>query len=314
MTGKERLRRLFSDLPVKVLCLAAAVILFMFNRINTLTERFFSVPLRVEVPSGLAIASPYPSTVRITLRGEEQAINPVLAEDIVAAVDLEGRKAPGNYKAQVKVSRTGTALGVEPLEVRVEPQEIAFSLEPLLERRVSVVPDVKGSVAHGYELVGYELGSRAVTIRGPKSRVQAVSSLTTEEIDLTGRTGSFALRVRLVLADPLVKVTADPFVDFKATIQEAIVAKRFESVALEVVDLAPIYHLKGALPNGSVQVQGTQLAIEALESDQVKLVLDCATVRRPGQWTLHPRAEVPSTVQVLDWSPKELIVEIVAGR
>ena len=61
---------------MKVICLTAAVILFLFHRVNTMTERFFSVPLEVSTPPGLAIASAYPKTVRITLRGSEDAIYP----------------------------------------------------------------------------------------------------------------------------------------------------------------------------------------------------------------------------------------------
>lgn len=63
-------RILLADLPVKAICLAAAVILLFFHRVTTLTERFFSVPLEVSTPAGLAVASAFPKTVRITLRGE----------------------------------------------------------------------------------------------------------------------------------------------------------------------------------------------------------------------------------------------------
>ena len=77
----RRLRRAFlADMPAKLICLAAAAIMFLFHRTNTLTERFFSVPLEVNVPAGLAVASAYPKSVRITLRGTEEQIYPVLEE------------------------------------------------------------------------------------------------------------------------------------------------------------------------------------------------------------------------------------------
>ncbi len=314
MKPRERVRRLFSNLPVKVLCLAAAVILFMFNRINTMTERSFSVPLSVEAPPGFAVSSPYPSRVRITLRGEAQAISPVLEEDILASASLESHTAAGSFRTPVRVDRAGTAIGVEPLEVRVEPQEITFALEPLLEKRVAVVPDVKGTPAHGYELASYEISPRTMVVRGPASKVRAVTTLGTEEVDLTGRTGAFSVRVRVLLPDPLVKTTGDAFIDFRAAIQEAMVSRRFESVPVTAVDVPAGVRLRDTqLPPGSVQVQGTQLAIEAITEEQVQLVLDCATVHRAGSWKLRPRPEVPSTVEVVDWTPKELSVEFVLG-
>ena len=137
-------RVLLADLPVKVICLAAAVILLLFHRVTTLTERFFSVPLNVSTPAGLAVASAFPRTVRITLRGEGDAIFPILEEDVEAAVSLDSHKSPGVYRAEVKVNRKGTAQGVEPLEIRVDPQTITFTLEPLTEKRVGVTPDLQG--------------------------------------------------------------------------------------------------------------------------------------------------------------------------
>jgi YbbR domain-containing protein len=312
---RDLLRRLASDLPVKVICLSAAVILFLFNRINSFTDRFVSVPLSVDVPAGFALASAYPRTVRITLRGEEASINAILEEDLAATASLEDRRDPGVYRTAVRVERQGTALDVEPLEVRVDPQQISFTLEPLLERRVSVAPDIKGVPAYGYELAGYELSPRAALLRGPRSRVQAASTLLTDEVDLTGRTGPFTLRVRIVVPDALLSLAGDPFVEFKAAIQEAVVSRRFENVEVVVLDAAPGLKPSEGIPGGSVQVQGSQLAIEALQPEQVRLVAEAEPVRRAGEWTLPTRPEVPSNVTVLDWSPKELTASFTgSGR
>jgi YbbR domain-containing protein len=310
-SSRDLLRRLLSDLPVKVICLSAAVILFLFNRINSLSDRFVSVPLTVDVPAGFALASAYPRTVRITLRGEEAAINAILEEDLVASISLEDRAAAGVYRTGVKVERRGTALNVEPLEVRVDPPQISFTLEPLLERRVTVAPDIKGMPAYGYELAGYELTPRTALLRGPRSRVQAVGTLLTDEVDLTGRSAPFTLRVRVVVPDVLLALAGDPFVEFKASIQEAVVSRRFEDVTAVLLDAGPGLKPADDLPRGSVQVQGSQLAVEAIQPDQVHLVIEAESVRRLGTWTLATRAEVPSTVTVLDWSPKEITVQFL---
>ena len=310
---RDLLRRLLSDLPVKVICLSAAVILFLFNRINSLSDRFVSVPLTVDVPAGFALASAYPRTVRITLRGEEAAINAILEEDLAASASLDDRRDPGVYRTAVRVERRGTALDVEPLEVRVDPQEISFTLEPLYERRVTVAPDIRGVPAYGYELAGYELSPRATVLRGPRSRVQAAATLLTEEVDLTGRTGPFTLRVRIVVPDTLLGLAGDPFAEFKASIQEAVVSRRFEDVEVAVLDAAAGLTPAEEPPTGSVQVQGAQLAVEALEAGQVRLVAEAGAVRRTGAWTLATRPEVPSSVTVLDWSPKQLVVLFTAS-
>lgn len=312
MTGRRFPRALVNDLPVKVICLTAAVILLLFHRVTTLAERFFSVPLEVSTPSGLAVASAFPKTVRITLRGAEESIFPILSEDVEASVALDAHRSAGVYRAQVKVSRKGTAVNVEPLEIKVDPREIAFTLEPLAERRVAVVPALLGTPAYGYELLQSALAPQNVVIRGARSRVQGVAALSTEEIDLTGRTGSFAARVRIILPNALLRIAGDSSADFRATIQELTVERRFDAVAIVPADLSPHFSLASAPAPGSVQVRGAQLAVDGVRPDQVRLLLDCSGVRRAGHYALHARPDTGTNVTVLDWSPREVTVDIVA--
>jgi YbbR domain-containing protein len=308
-------RIVFSDLPIKVICIAAAVILFFFHRINTLTERFFSVPLQVDVPAGLAIASSYPQSVRITLRGAEESIYPILEEDIEASVSLEGHKTPGVFRAPVHISRKATALNVQPLEVSVEPQEITFTLDALMERRVNVIADLRGSPAYGFELSQYSISPQSVVIRGARSSVQTVNALSTDEIDLTGRTGPFTLKVRISPPNPFLKVVGEASVEFKATIQETVLTKRFDEVPVETVDLSPHLALKAPLQAGSVQVKGPQISVEAFKPEQVKLIADCSTLRRPGSYILHVTPAASSEVVVLDWEPKDVTIDVIySGR
>ena len=313
MTGRRIVRVLLADLPVKVICLTAAVILLLFHRVTTLQERFFSVPLDVTTPSGLAVASAYPKTVRITLRGAEESIYPILEEDVEANVNLDTHRSAGVYRAEVKVTRKGTAQNIEPLEITVEPQQVNFTLEPLIERRVSVVPDLRGSPAYGYELVQSVVTPPNVVIRGARSRVQGVTGLPTEEIDLTGRTSSFALKVKLLLPNSLVRIAGDAAADFRATIQESMVMRQVDGVQVAPMDLSTHLALRGTPRAGTVKVQGAQLVVDGVRSDQLHLLLDCSGVRRPGQYTLHVRPEMLPNATVLDWAPRELPVEIVAS-
>jgi hypothetical protein len=311
MNARRLMRMLLADLPVKVICLTAAVILLLFHRVTALSERFFSVPLEVTTPSGLAVASSFPKTVRITLRGAGDAIFPILEEDVGATVSLDSHHSAGVYREEVKLARRGTAQNVEPLEIRVDPQEITFTLEPLVEKRVDLVPDLRGAPAYGFELVQSAVTPAAVVIRGARSRVQGVLALSTEEIDLTGRTGSFASKVKIVLPSTLVRIAGDASADFRATIQESTIARTFDGVAIEVLDLSGHFALRAVPGTGSVQIQGTQLLVDGVRPEQVRLLLDLSGVKRAGLYTLHPHPETASNVTVLDWSPRDVVVEIV---
>ncbi len=304
---------LLKDLPVKVICLAAAVILLLFHRVTTLSERFFSVPLDVVTPAGLAVASSFPKTVRITMRGAGDAIFPILEEDVDASVSLDSHHTPGVYRAEVKVERKGSAQGVEPLDIRVDPQSITFTLEPLTEKHVALSPDLKGTPAYGYEMIQSGVTPQNVIIRGAKSRVQSVTSLSTEEIDLTGRSDSFATKVKILLPSTLLKIAGEAAADFRATIQEAVVQRTFDSVVVAPFDLSPHLALKTVLAPGSVKMQGTQLSVDAVRPEHLHLLLDLGGVKRAGTFTLQTRPDAAPGVTVLDWSPRDATVDIVAS-
>jgi len=313
MNGKELLRGLLSDLPVKVICLTAAVILFLFHRVNTMTERFFSVPLEVTTPPGLAIASAYPRSVRITLRGSEDAIYPILEEDIEATADLESHKGQGVFRAPIRISRRGTAANVEPLEIKVEPQDVAFTLEPLVERKVTITPDLRGSPSYGYQMVQSSVTPPGMLVRGAKSRVQGLSSLSTEEIDLSGHSMSFTTRVKILAPSPLVRIAGDPSADFHAIIQESIGSRTFDGVPVVGADIGPHLALKSALPLGTVSLQGRQLSLDTIGAEQVSLLIDFSSIHKAGQYTLHPRPEAPPGFSVLDWTPREVTVDLASS-
>jgi YbbR domain-containing protein len=305
-------RGLFQDMPVKVICLTAAVILFFFHRINTLTERFFSVPLQVEVPAGFAIASAYPKGVRVTLRGAEESIYPILEEDIEADMSLQAHKT-GVFRVPVRVTKKGTALGVEPLEVKVDPQEVTVTLEPLMERKVDVVPDLRGSPAYGFEIAHYTISPQSVMIRGAKSYVQTMNALPTEELDLTGRTEPFVLKAKVLLPNGFVRVVGDASVEFKVEIQETMMAKSFTDIPISALNLSPHMMPNVSIAAGSIQLRGTQIIIEGIKPDQLRLLADFSDVKRTGTYLLRVKPETPSDVTVLDYSPKDVSVELISS-
>jgi YbbR domain-containing protein len=307
-------RNLFKDMPAKVICLTAAVVLFFFHRMSTLTERSFTVPIHVSVPTGLAIASQDSRIATIVLRGDKNAIDKIQEEDVVASIDLADRKIPDEFSAPVEVTKRGTAVNVAPLEVQVEPNRVKFTLESLIERRVNVIPDIRGSPAYGYEITGFSVTPQNLVIRGAKSAVQATNGLSTEQVDLTGRTGTFTQKLGVIILNPLLKTVGDATVEFNATIQEATLSKGFEGVEIAAVDLPQGLALKAQPEAGSMEVQGTQLAVEAIRPDQLTLALDCSAIHRPGTYVLHPTPQAPSSVAVSDYDPKDVTVEIVTSE
>jgi len=204
--------------PVKVLSLAAALIIVVFYRMSNLETRFFSAPLLIESSETLIPANAFASAVRISLRGEADGIQPILEEDIEAFIDLGRYTIEGNYRVPVQIRKKGSALGVEPLEISVLPIEIPLTLELRVTRNVDVYPVLQGTVAEGFELRHQSLIPQTVVAEGPRSVMESHLEFDTEIINLDGRYDDFSIMVNIIDDNPLISIHGSRLLEFRGAI------------------------------------------------------------------------------------------------
>jgi len=173
------------------------------------------------------------------------------------------------------------------------------------------VPNLIGFPPPGYELTDYRLSPTQVAVVGPRSRVEGISSILTEEIGLTGREEDFSERVRLEKPDELVEFPGGEVVDFRALISETVVQSVFEGVDITIVDLDPAFRVTSAVPTGTIRVQGKALDLEGIPESRGSIIVDASDVGEPGTFELATRPQIPSGILVLGIDPAriELTVE-----
>jgi len=297
--------------PAKVLSLAAALALFFIYRFSSLEERVFSAPLSLEAPAGLAVATPYPATVKVSLRGQKGSVAAVREEDVTVSGELARFSAEGKYRVPLRVSRRGSAAGVTPLFIRVEPAEVRLALENEEVRTVRVAPQLKGQALHGFRLENYSVSPASVQVSGPRSAVRALQSVRTQVVDLTGAEADFTVAVPLLRENPLLRYPREEDVTFRGTVRPVVLTQEFTEVELVSVDLRPELSLAGALPAGSIPLPGEQLALEAVVPGQLRLIAACRELRRPGAYRLALKPDVPPGLVVLGYTPREVAVSVL---
>jgi len=214
--------KLFSKITdkwtVKVLSLAAAIIISVFYRMNNLETRFFTVPLIIESSDTLLPANSFPRSVKISIRGESEKIQPVLAEDIDAFIDLKRYTNEGSYRIPVQIRKKGTALGVEPMEVSVLPVEIPLVLGQKMTRNINVFPVLYGTVADGYDLTSVSLTPSSVIAEGPRSIFDNRVEFNTEPINIDNRYEDFSAMISVKNDNPLLNIRGSGILEFKGVI------------------------------------------------------------------------------------------------
>jgi hypothetical protein len=310
MANKGFAKRFLANWPAKVLSLAAALLLFFFYRLNRLEDRYISAPLAVSMNDEYVLSSQTPRSVRVTLRGESNAISAIQEDDVRASLDLSGYRAEGSFRAPVQVERKGSALGVDPLEIRTDPADIAVSIEKRITRIVPVTPSFKGFLEPGYDLVSFDISPSEVAVSGPSSAVARVDDVQTDFIELAGRSSDFTVKARTVKKESLLTIGAD-FVEFRAVVQRSLAIKDFDGVAIAGEGLAAELALAQALPPGTLRIRSSATDITGFSPAQGTLFVDLSGMRKPGVYQAKVQSRAPDGFTIERFEPQSIQVTIV---
>lgn len=314
MNIKSLTDRAFENWPAKIVCLALSLLLFLFYRMSTLEERYFSVPLGLETNGDLVPASSYPRTVKITLRGENDRIYPILEQDVVAFVDLSRFTKEGEYRVGIQTRLSGTALEVSPLEVSVDPAEITLRVEHKVVKKVPVTPSFKGYPEAGYEFSGYSVNPAILEIAGPRSASEKILDLVTETIELSGRNASFSGEVQLINRNSLVSIAGPQKIMYQVNIEQTTLIRNFENVPFFFENLDESLEVIPSIVSGSLQLKGAQKDLSGLTLPPNALTVLCENITEPGVYSLPVHVIIPGQFEALTSAPLELQITVQSRR
>jgi YbbR domain-containing protein len=285
--------RLLSNWHQKVIALIASLFVFVFYRIST--QREIRVSLEIKRPAGYELARDWPPDVTIVARGNTAARS-FSEKDFRAVADLTAFTEGGLVKGAVHVD---FLRGKDPdtgLEFDFSPSIIEFYLEPVLDKYVPVDAKtaVTGVLPPRYFLESLSFTPQNVLVRGPKSYVEKTTKVAVENFDLTGKRTTLSGSVKILTGSRFVRTVDASEVKITAVIKGR---KIFENVIVVFDGLRSDLTTRDEV-RGTVELEGTDRALENLKSEDLALSVDCRDVGPPGEYTLvlHP-PELPSPLQ-----------------
>jgi YbbR domain-containing protein len=310
LNSNKLIIKMIENWPVKVLSIAIAVILFVFNRLNTLTTRPLSVPLAIETHSTLVPASVYPRNVRVNLRGEDEGIKAISESDIEAYVDLSQYEDRGLYSAPVQVRKKGSALGIEPLEIAVYPPKISVQLDQRITKTIPLAAAIRGRAADGFDLVSYTIFPREVTIAGPRGSLESVVELETDSIELDGRNGDFTAVVNILNPSTLFVLRGNGTAEFSCVIRPSVSVRSIGDIPIILTGLDPEFEADTDGRTGSVRIEGRQSALDMFQPPPEFFIVDCSGLSAPGSYTLPVAVNLPPEFSLIRREPEDLTLTV----
>lgn len=309
MSLDAKISKLLENWPAKIVSLVIAIFIMLLYNFTRLDQRIITIPLNVSEGRSFVPSTDYPKTVRVVIRGERDQIYRIRETDIVASLDLTRYQSEGVFRVPVKLERRGEARDIDPLELRVDPAEIPIGFERLAARRVPISPTFKGFLEQGYELISYEIVPSEIVIEGPSNLVANIKDISTDVIELSGKTADFSLTIPLSKPSDLINLIDVTTVRFTAQIQKQERRITLNNVPIKVINLDPALGFAETIPTGKItllprQGQDAQAAADAY------LQADFKGVTKPGQYTIPLSPVVPSGYEVEAYDPLVISVHV----
>jgi YbbR domain-containing protein len=170
---------------LKIVSLILAATLWTTVADQASSELGLEVPLEYRnIPAQLEVAGDMPNTVQVRLRGSSNVIRDITAKDVATTVDL-GKMPTGEKVIALSPQNVRAPFGTEV--IRVNPSTIRFSLERTIGKTVPVVPTIVGKVEDGYEIGKVSVSPVSITVEGPESRLNTLTSIATVPVRLDRR-------------------------------------------------------------------------------------------------------------------------------
>lgn len=314
MKTEDFMQRLVQDWPVKIICFVLALLLFLFYRMSTLEDRYFSVPLEIDSKSPLVPSGQYPTHVNVRVRGEPTSMYPISENDVSAFVDLSGFSVEGTVKVAVRSRITGSAEGTGSLEVRADPPELQMNLEFRAVKRVPVKPDITGVPETGYEFNGFTINPAVVEISGPRSAVSRIEEVETNTIDISGRNASYDGSVQVITPSPGIRISGTGRISFTVSIVQTSMTRTFSAVPFYFDNLDPDLQVETDYPFGRIQLKGARSELSSWSLPETVLTVLCEQITDPGEYTLPVYPVIDGPFEIQSIFPQEIVLTVTRKR
>lgn len=295
----------------KLFCFAIAVVVVLFNRMGKIEDRTMNIPFKLYTNSEYITVQDIPRTIKVSLRGNKDDIYSILSSDLTAFADFTNVAENGNYARPIKIERSGSALYITPLEIHTTPNQINLAFERKTIKRIPLEPVVRGTPAEGYEISGTFLSPNFVTVEGPESVLDSISSFKTTSVDLDGHSDNFSVQVGVENSNKFVHVLNSD-VRLSLSIAKIMVVRTVQNVTILLAECADNLTAVPNVQAGSIKLEVNSRRADTVQASSMKLVAEMGSIKEPGTYILPLKPAIPKGMNMVGFSPETVEVTVTS--
>jgi YbbR domain-containing protein len=201
---------------IGALVIAALLWIAVSAEPDLVTTRAVPILYRNLAPQYL-LTGEIPEMVRVEVRGSEAQLSSAALAGTVALFDLGTIDSTGQQTFTIADSTLNLPRGVTFL--RAVPSQLRLGIARLASKDVPVEVRVNGTVAPGYRLISATAAPGSLRIAGSENRVNAVSRVETDAVEVAGLSESAERKVNAFVSDPEVRFESSAIVSVKLAIE-----------------------------------------------------------------------------------------------
>ncbi|MCI0624571.1 MAG: hypothetical protein L0387_23475 [Acidobacteria bacterium] len=206
---------LLRNAQLKLVSLVLAVLLWIALNGEPKSEVGLKVPLEFRnSPKGVEVLGEV-SSVDVRLSASSSLVKRIDASEVTASIDLSDW-SPGERTYPLGENNLTVPFGVTV--TKITPSKIRLRFEPTARKLVVIHPRILGKPAEGYALRSVICQPDKAELEGPASHLTAVQSISTDSLDVSGRSSNFSSRLHLYIDDPVVRLAGDQDTQVEVTI------------------------------------------------------------------------------------------------
>ena len=197
-------RTVVQNFGLKLTSLLLAVGMWFVVARDPIAEVEMNVPIEFHnLPENLEIDSANYTQAQIRVRGPERVIHRLEMSDVRAQINLAS-VSPGERTFDLTPRQVHVPQDLEV--VQVIPTQFQLSFDTRTTRTVEVRARVIGTFAGGMRVAQVIADPANIMITGPRRRVEAVESATTDPVDVSGTMARASFLTQAYVPDPLIQV------------------------------------------------------------------------------------------------------------
>jgi YbbR domain-containing protein len=168
------------------------------------SEVSFRVPLEFRnSPKNVEVLGEPVNSVDVRVSASSSIVKRIDASDLTVSIDLSDWTF-GERTYSLNEENLTVPFGVSV--IKIAPSKVRLRFEPTEQKTVKIRPRIIGKPAEGYLVTAVKCSPDKTLLEGPASHLAALESVSTDSLDISGRSSRISARLQLYVEDPLVRI------------------------------------------------------------------------------------------------------------